>query len=193
MRMSKEECEGRGRVWVSGFKKDDGTYVHPYCKKKSVESAVSVKANVPKVREAEKVDEYGDPLASKNVKLPKSNTINARRTYGEIKKDEKHLGGDLKTQDFEDATIQAKRVGEASEKEMQESDKLMSSQQVKAQELYANQKRKIAKREYGETVRRARSEAIASKKNIKSEKKRIKHEKKQARREQKLERLKNSR
>ena len=39
----------------------------------------------------------------------------------------------------------------------------------------------------------ARSEASASKKNIKSEKKRIRHERKQARREQKLERLKNSR
>ena len=187
MRMSKEECEGRGRVWVSGFKKDDGTYVHPYCKKKSVESV-----SVPKVRETEKMDDYGDPLASKNVKLPKSNTINARRTYGEIKKDEKHLGGDLKIQDFQDVTIQAKRVGEASEKEMQESDKLMASQQVKAQELYAHQKRKIAKREYGETVRRTRSEASAYRKNIKSEKKRIKHERKQARKEEKLEKLKNS-
>ena len=84
MRMNKEECEGRGRVWVGGFKKDDGTYVHPYCKKKSVESSTA-KSRMPKVREFEKVDEYGDPLASKNVKLPKSNTINARRTYGEIK------------------------------------------------------------------------------------------------------------
>ena len=184
MRMSKEECEGRGRVWVSGFKKDDGTYVHPYCKK-SVESV-----SVPKVRETEKMDDYGDPLASKNVKLPKSNTINARKTYGEIKKDEKHLGGDLKIQDFQDATIQAKRVGEASEKEMQESDKLMASQQVKAQEMYSHQKSKIAKREYGETARRARNEASASKKNIKSEKKRIRHERKQARREEKLEKLK---
>ena len=191
MKMSKEECEGRGRVWVGGFKKDDGTYVHPYCKKKSVESS-NVSVKMPKVRESEKVDEYGDPLASKNVRLPKSNTINARRTYGEIKKDEKHLGGDLKTQDFEDATIQAKRVGEASEKEMQESDKLMASQQVKAQELYAHQKGKIAKREYGETVRRTRSEASAYRKNIKSEKKRIKHERKQARKEEKLEKLKNS-
>lgn len=191
MRMNKEECEGRGRVWVGGFKKDDGTYVHPYCKKKSVESS-NVSVKMPKVREAEKVDEYGDPLASKNVRLPKSNTINARRTYGEIKKDEKHLGGDLKTQDFQDATIQAKRVGEASEKEMQESDKLMASQLVKAQEMYSHQKSKIAKREYGETARRARNEASASKKNIKSEKKRIKHERKQARREEKLEKLKNS-
>ena len=191
MRMSKEECEGRGRVWVGGFKKDDGTYVHPYCKKKSVESS-NVSVKMPKVREAEKVDEYGDPLASKNVRLPKSNTINARRTYGEIRKDEKHLGTDLKTQDFQDATIQAKRVGEASEKEMQESDKLMASQLVKAQEMYSHQKSKIAKREYGETARRARNEASASKKNIKSEKKRIRHKRKQARREQKLERLKNS-
>ena len=199
MKMDRMECESLGKVWVEGFKKDDGTYVHGYCK--DVPAASSREWLAPSFEDfmgIEKQDEKmpalrgstDDPLASKNVKLPKSNTRNARKTYGEIKNDEKHLGRDLRTQDFEDAVIQSERIGQASEKEMSESDKLSASQMIKAQEMYAEQKRKIAKREYRETRKRISSEAKATKRQIKSESKRIKHEKKQARREQKLERLK---
>ena len=199
MKMDRMECEGTGKVWVEGFKKEDGTYVHGYCK--DVPAASSREWLTPSFEDFMGIDKQDekmpalrgstdDPLASKNVKLPKSNTRNARKTYGEIKNEEKHLGRDLRTQDFEDAVAQSERIGQASEKEMSESDKLSASQMIKAQEMYAEQKRKIAKREYGETKKKISSEAKATKHQIKSESKRIKHEKKQARREQKLERLK---
>ena len=32
MKMDRMECEAMGKVWVEGFKKEDGTYVHSYCR-----------------------------------------------------------------------------------------------------------------------------------------------------------------
>ena len=194
MKTDKSECEALGKVWVEGFKKDDGTYVHGYCKDVPARSINSLPESKDfMMHEENMLVPHGspdDPLASKNVKLPRSNVRNAKNTYGEIRNDEKHLGKDLRTQDFEDAVMQSERIGQASEKEMSESDKLSASQMIKAQEMYAEQKRKIAKREYGETRKRINSEAKATKHQIKSESKKIKHQKKQARREEKLEKLK---
>ena len=31
-RVGKDECEGTGRIWIDSFRKDDGTFVHGYCK-----------------------------------------------------------------------------------------------------------------------------------------------------------------
>ena len=198
MKISKEECEESGKVWVEAFQKEDGTYVHGYCKDEST----GFKSLVPwsNTREMEKQsaheertesgDKNFDDIASKNFKLPRSNLVNARRTYGDIKRDEHHLGSDLRSQDFEDAKIQSERIGEASGKEIQETDRLSSSQLIKAHERYAQQKKKIAKREYSENKKKIKSETTATKKQIKSESKRIRHAKKQAKREKKLERLK---
>ena len=205
--MDREECISSGLVWIDGYKRKDGTYVHGYCKNvPTVAAPVAMEFPPPSMEfpppsfevsdipeeKNENVQTHhtsDDPLASKNVKLPKSNTINARRIYGDIKKDEKRLGGDLRTQDFEDAAIQSEHIEKESEREIRESDKLSASQAIKAQELYAAQKRRIAKREYRETRKRIKSEAKATKHQIRSENKRIKHEKKQRRREKKLERL----
>ena len=196
--MGKRECEEAGKVWVDAFQKEDGTYVHGYCK----DETTGFKSLVPwsNTREMEKQsaheekeesgDKNFDDIASKNFKLPRSNLVNARRTYGDIRRDEHHLGSDLRSQDFEDAKIQSERIGEASGKEIQETDRLSSSQLIKAHERYAQQKKKIAKREYGENKKKIKSETTATKKQIKSESKRIRHAKKQAKREKKLERLK---
>ena len=194
MRMDKNECEATGKIWVRSFTRDDGTRVRGYCK--DAPSNLPMKSDIFPVKDFEMDEDLPvpksthDPLASMNVKLPKSNTTNARKTYGEIKNEEKHLGKDLRTQDFEDAVAQSKRISQSSEREMNESDKLSASQAIKAQEMYAEQKRKIAKREYSETKKRIRSESKSTKHQIRSEHKRIRHQKKQARREKKLEDLK---
>jgi hypothetical protein len=198
MKMSKEECEESGKVWVDAFQKEDGTYVHGYCKDEStgIRSLVhwsntrEIEKRSSHEERAESGDNNFDDLASKNFKLPRSNLVNARRTYGDIKRDEHHLGSDLRSQDFEDAKIQSERISEASGKETQETDRLSSSQLIKAHERYAQQKKKIAKREYSENKKKIKSETTATKKQIKSESKRIRHAKKQAKREKKLERLK---
>ena len=58
-----------------------------------------------------------DPLASNHVKISRSNLGNAKRTYKEIKTDDKRLGTDLKKQDFSDAMFQSVRLQDASGRE----------------------------------------------------------------------------
>ena len=130
-----------------------------------------------------------DPLASGHVKLPRSNLGNAKRTYKEVKADDRNLGRDLKKQDFGDATFQSMKLEDAAKREAGETQRLRSSQNVRAQEVYARQKRKIANREYRETKRQIGHERHASKTAIKGTKKEIRHRKAERKREEKLERL----
>lgn len=201
VKMNKNECESLGKLWVEGYKKEDGGYVHGYCKDVP---GLPVKSNIFPIKDFDMngdIDskemvspplfnpDSDDSLASMKVKIPVSNTKNARNTYNEIRNENKRLGKDLKTQDFKDAVVQSKHINQTSEKEMNESDKLLASQAIKAQEIYARQKSNIAKREYGERKKKIHSDTKTMKNQIKSESKRIKHQKKQAKREKKLERL----
>jgi hypothetical protein len=139
----------------------------------------------------DKVDENrsADSLASGHVKLPRSNLGNAKRTYKEIKADDKNLGRDLKRQDFGDASFQSMKMEDAAKRESGETQRLRSSQNVRAQEIYAKQKRKISNREYRETKRQIRHERHTSKAAVKSEKKSIRHLKGERKRQNKLQRL----
>jgi len=206
--MNKEECEGMGKEYVEGYRKKDGTYVKGYCKtRSSIRSIFPLKmredtdmvssiSDIPELPESElslpsesKMNTSGGQ-ASRNVKLPKSNTMNAKKTYGSLKQEEKVLGKDIRKQDFQDAEFQSARMERDAGFEMQEDEKLAASQMIKAEERYAQQKKRIAKREYGETKRKISSEKNATKHNIKQERKRISHEKKEKRRQEKLEKLK---
>jgi len=135
--------------------------------------------------EAEPVDN----LASGHVKISRSNLGNAKRTYKEIKTEDKSIGRDLHRQDFSDAAFQSMRLEDAARREAQEAGRLRASQGVRAQEVYAKQKRKISNREYKETKRRISHEGHISKTAIKGTRRTIRHEKAEKRRVDKLKRL----
>ena len=137
----------------------------------------------------DEADEAVDPLASRNVRLPRSNLRNAKRTYKEVKADERNLGRDLKKQDFGDATFQSMKLEDAARREAGETQRLRSSQSIRAQEVYAKQKRKIVAREHRETQRQIRHERQESKTAVKRIKKEIRHRKAERKREETLERL----
>lgn len=131
-----------------------------------------------------------DPLASYgNVKISRSNLGNAKRTYKEIKTEDKSLGKDLHRQDFGDASFQSMRLEDAAKREAQETGRLRGSQGVKAQEVYAKTKQKISNREYKDTKHRIGHERHVSKTAIKGTKKLIRHKEAEKRREDKLKRL----
>jgi len=130
-----------------------------------------------------------DNLASGHVKISRSNLGNAKRTYKEIKTEDKSIGRDLHRQDFSDAAFQSMRLEDASRREAQEAGRLRASQGVRAQEVYAKQKRKISNREYKETKRRISHEGHISKTAIKGTRRTIRHEKAEKRRVDKLKRL----
>ena len=130
-----------------------------------------------------------DPLASNHVKISRSNVGNAKRTYKEIKTDDKRLGSDLKKQDFSDAMFQSVRLQDASGREAQETRNLKNSQSVKAQEVYSKTKKKIASREYNDTKKKISHESKTSKMQIKGTQKLIRHNNKEHKRDTKLKRL----
>ena len=130
-----------------------------------------------------------DPLASNHVKISRSNLGNAKKTYKEIKTDDKRLGSDLKKQDFSDAMFQSVRLQDASGREAQETRNLKNSQSVKAQEVYSKTKKKIASREYNDTKKKISHESKTSKMQIKGTQKLIRHNNKERKRDTKLKRL----
>ena len=144
------------------------------------------------VTESDDISQSAEPvdnLASEHVKISRSNLGNAKRTYKEIKTEDKSIGRDLHRQDFSDAAFQSMRLEDAAKREAQEAGRLRASQGVKAQEVYARQKRKISNREYKETKRRISHERDISKTAIKGTRRTIRHEKAEKRREDKLKRL----
>ena len=130
-----------------------------------------------------------DSGASYHVKISRSNLGNAKRTYKEIKSDDKYLGRDLRKQDFGDASFQSMRLEDAAKREAGETGRLKASQGVKAQEVYAKTKQKIANREYKDTKHRIGHERHVSKTAIRGTKKIIKHKNAEKKRAEKLERL----
>ena len=130
-----------------------------------------------------------DSGASYHVKISRSNLGNAKRTYKEIKSDDKYLGRDLRKQDFGDASFQSMRLEDAAKREAGETGRLRGTQGVKAQEVYAKTKQKIANREYRDTKHRIGHERHVSKTAIKGTKKIVKHKKAEKKRAEKLERL----
>ena len=208
--IDKEECEAIGKVWVDGYKRDDGVYVKPYCRDKDMskvaitdlkmahENFAMARSEFDETHLGEFLDknkpmdknmEIEEGEASRNVKLPRSNTANARRVMGSIKMDSGRLNSDIRHQDFRDAQFQSMTLEHDAQAEANEDSRLAASQMVKSEELYAGQKEKIGKREYRENRSKNKHEARASKKSIKQEKERIRHERKEEKRQKKLERL----
>jgi len=156
--MNKEECEFSGGEWVNGYKRR-GLWVRSFCRhEKSRTEVAPFRENLMEMKSGVKdlPSTYEKPdmmfsSASKNVKLPRSNTMNARRTYSSLKLEEKHLGLDLRKQNYEGAVYQSQRISNDAHKEEDETSRLSSSQKIKAEENYERQKHHIVKRELKET------------------------------------------
>lgn len=191
--IDKEECEAIGKVWVDGYKRDDGVYVKPYCRDKDMpkesitdlaiahENFAMAKSEFDETHLGEFLDkskpvdknmEIGGEEGSRNVKLPRSNTANARRIMGSIKMDSHRLNSDIKHQDFRDAQFQSMTLEHDAQAEATEDSRLAASQTIKSEEAYAIQKKKIANREYKEEKSRIRNEKRAAKQSRRTEKQR---------------------
>ena len=134
-------------------------------------------------------DNYYDGMATRHVKLPRSNVKNANNIYKSIKNEDKSLGRDLKKQDFRGVQFRALDLQADAGMEGKEANQLANSQSVKGQAVYAQTRRRIANREYKEQNRKMSAESHIAKKAIKGEKKAKRHLKRQARREHSLKRL----